>query len=532
MPWNGCHWIDEEEARHSDGTLGPTYLVQLRQFREVVDHVEFCLSVIHRCTGCTWEVWRRFSEFQQFHEDLAADFDDDRPLPSVPQKSWLPSFVQSADNEFCTHRKAQLQRYVDEILADPALERHAAFQRLLGVRAPEPPGGVRVVRRHGDFRGGGQCYELEIRPDPEAAVMAPLDGYLIYIHHLDTDTRRTITEPLGNAGLRLQKTHLDRLEAGEHRVTVVAWNLAGESAPAHVSVHVEAPHGAGAAAAVAAVPVAAGSGLSSSSSRRAAAACQTPCAATASLTCSPGPYVQRGHSDNMVTTSHRALGSQPPAVGTACGVPCGSAGAFASPQDNFVGPSCSYPAVRSNPMVRATSTLPHPPPRRLSSPHSSLAATSSSELHASTAVDRLLAHRGGVAARPYYLASGTTSMAGSDVRTAPFRPELPAERRLQLGWDSMANRRSPASQPVHAADAGQSFAHAPSSGAADLPPSQIGGLVDEELCAVCLACPRTHAFVPCGHRCVCAQCGDAVTRDSALCPICRGPARHVLQIFT
>lgn len=57
--------------------------------------------------------------------------------------------------------------------------------------------------------------------------------------------------------------------------------------------------------------------------------------------------------------------------------------------------------------------------------------------------------------------------------------------------------------------------------------------VNSESCVVCWASPKTHAFVPCGHRCVCADCGNAVVAQAhAACPLCRTVAEGVLQIFT
>eukprot|EP00928_Gymnodinium_smaydae_P025038 TRINITY_DN20080_c0_g1_i1.p1 TRINITY_DN20080_c0_g1~~TRINITY_DN20080_c0_g1_i1.p1 ORF type:complete len:362 (-),score=38.01 TRINITY_DN20080_c0_g1_i1:45-1130(-) len=65
-------------------------------------------------------------------------------------------------------------------------------------------------------------------------------------------------------------------------------------------------------------------------------------------------------------------------------------------------------------------------------------------------------------------------------------------------------------------------------------PSTCGGPVESsDTCVVCLSSPKTHAFVPCGHRCVCAACGDAVAhgRSHATCPVCRVAVESVLQIF-
>ena len=46
-------------------------------------------------------------------------------------------------------------------------------------------------------------------------------------------------------------------------------------------------------------------------------------------------------------------------------------------------------------------------------------------------------------------------------------------------------------------------------------------------CCICLERPSTHAFVPCGHKCVCKECGDVVMK----CPHCRGPKAMLIKIF-
>ena len=43
--------------------------------------------------------------------------------------------------------------------------------------------------------------------------------------------------------------------------------------------------------------------------------------------------------------------------------------------------------------------------------------------------------------------------------------------------------------------------------------------VDE--CCVCMEARKTHAFVPCGHRCVCEGCADCIMAASKECPVCR-----------
>lgn len=52
------------------------------------------------------------------------------------------------------------------------------------------------------------------------------------------------------------------------------------------------------------------------------------------------------------------------------------------------------------------------------------------------------------------------------------------------------------------------------------------------LCVVCLAATQSHAFVPCGHRCVCGDCGMTIIgQDLSACPVCRASAEQVLRIF-
>ncbi|CAE8618720.1 unnamed protein product [Polarella glacialis] len=69
------------------------------------------------------------------------------------------------------------------------------------------------------------------------------------------------------------------------------------------------------------------------------------------------------------------------------------------------------------------------------------------------------------------------------------------------------------------------------------PPSseQVPEDEDEELlCVICMALPKTHAFIPCGHRCVCGGCASAIVgvRSGAACPVCRVDTQHVIKIFT
>ena len=52
-------------------------------------------------------------------------------------------------------------------------------------------------------------------------------------------------------------------------------------------------------------------------------------------------------------------------------------------------------------------------------------------------------------------------------------------------------------------------------------------------CAICFD-PRTHAFIPCGHFCVCETCYPGILASNEhlrLCPVCRVPVEDALRIF-
>ena len=43
---------------------------------------------------------------------------------------------------------------------------------------------------------------------------------------------------------------------------------------------------------------------------------------------------------------------------------------------------------------------------------------------------------------------------------------------------------------------------------------------------------QTHMFYPCGHLCVCAECGELVMdAPSPACVLCRQTARECMQVY-
>lgn len=47
-------------------------------------------------------------------------------------------------------------------------------------------------------------------------------------------------------------------------------------------------------------------------------------------------------------------------------------------------------------------------------------------------------------------------------------------------------------------------------------------------CTLCLQRRSTHAFVPCGHLCMCHRCASL---SGNMCPMCRSPASGVLHVI-
>ncbi|CAE8642471.1 unnamed protein product [Polarella glacialis] len=53
-------------------------------------------------------------------------------------------------------------------------------------------------------------------------------------------------------------------------------------------------------------------------------------------------------------------------------------------------------------------------------------------------------------------------------------------------------------------------------------------------CVICQDLPKTHAFIPCGHRCVCEACSKRIrggVRSGKVCPLCRIPVTSSIRIW-
>ena len=54
---------------------------------------------------------------------------------------------------------------------------------------------------------------------------------------------------------------------------------------------------------------------------------------------------------------------------------------------------------------------------------------------------------------------------------------------------------------------------------------------NQAVCVVCIDQEKTHTFLPCGHRCACADCARQVLSRTRRCPLCRSPSTGAIQIY-
>ena len=111
-------------------------------------------------------------------------------------------------------------------------------------------------------------------------------------------------------------------------------------------------------------------------------------------------------------------------------------------------------------------------------------------------------------------ANGEPSRAGPGGRGGSGVPRVGRGGRHGSGVGGDGGAAGPSSQAVLAlADAGDITGRPP------VPESTIGG---ETTCIVCMAHPKSHIAVPCGHLCVCGGCAGRM-QD---CPYCRTPVQQ------
>jgi hypothetical protein len=54
---------------------------------------------------------------------------------------------------------------------------------------------------------------------------------------------------------------------------------------------------------------------------------------------------------------------------------------------------------------------------------------------------------------------------------------------------------------------------------------------ESQMCVVCLDERKTHAMLPCLHKCVCGTCAELMTGPNVTCPMCREPVESCKPVF-
>mmetsp|Transcript_118548 Transcript_118548/g.236110 ORF Transcript_118548/g.236110 Transcript_118548/m.236110 type:complete len:554 (-) Transcript_118548:39-1700(-) len=483
----------------------------------LVGECKYYIHVMHR-SGLRWKVCRKISEFEPFHGELATllDTEDSYLLPQIEhQVCWMPNFVKGLLAESCDQGLQSMQAYLDDVLRIPRIAQLKPVLKLLGVQKPEPPAGLRLAPR-------SWGHELEVRPSracstSEEGHQGPVDGYKIEIKHLETGTCFPITREVGWSGLLVQKAQVGQLVAGNYRFTVCAFNSAGESGTVSIIVKTSTnqsqrdampPRGSTRdGGPVGTVPVATlpayGTGaaiypLASRTDRRRRA-----------YNCIHMDSQRPGAS------IHAAAGS-PASMGTMLGgsvqtttselLPLSLVQAFASGllQGSANQPSRDHALISAQALPAET---PHLSALREPTGDHMQGGVASPQLHERT-VQRLMSPpRRYLRAQP----NGGPSSFTCNLGAVPLIQQQSPD---QSGSKVTQQEREWCAESATTADASHHVA------------------ASEQLCVVCLMAPKTHAFVPCGHRCVCASCGSNLCKETrASCPVCRAPAQQLLHVF-
>lgn len=93
---------------------------------------------------------------------------------------------------------------------------------------------------------------------------------------------------------------------------------------------------------------------------------------------------------------------------------------------------------------------------------------------------------------------------------------------------SSAAMATTSNKSVKTADDGSKTTGAHSTAMPPAKPAQVGAT---GLCIICMDAPNDHAFLLCGHLCVCRECGQSVLEGSGQCPVCRSDVVAMLKTY-
>lgn len=57
-------------------------------------------------------------------------------------------------------------------------------------------------------------------------------------------------------------------------------------------------------------------------------------------------------------------------------------------------------------------------------------------------------------------------------------------------------------------------------------PITVSAIYESTDCVICLDCPPSIVFAPCGHNACCSECSDQLKATTKKCPMCRSNIEH------
>jgi len=464
---------------------------------------EFILSVKHRL-GLVWCVRYSFQSLEQWYIEIEAEFKS-LTLAPFPERVWFRPTTPLARKEFLNTRQSSLEACLNAVFKHEEVAAHRLVTELLCVLAPEPPGALRVARRQRNLLNDAMDLELEVRTEMGHA--SPIEEFCI---ELFLDDARTTTVVPAAEGVT-QCLWLRNVPLGQLRFSVSAANKAGSSPG--VEIAVDTTH---AKEAVVASERQSESGLRSG--REGWGGGRAP------IMSSPSPQgwgLPEGEVQDR-TTSPRVRPPEP----ASRTVPGPTQNAEFHENGGHAGrrPQCS--GARS-----PNRDLPSWPrePGRLLPARSPLSAVTNIGPDEGLGAPRRRSIGGA-----QHVVGGARSPPPPS-RLSPQRATcvVPPARVLEpprAHLDRWPQRHSLPQESI--LNVHGRTARSPSPRRVVVQCNVGESAHDDSMCVVCLGTPASHAFIPCGHRCVCAECSEVVLQATGDCPLCRQKATSSLHIFT
>lgn len=450
-------------------------------------HVEFAIDIWYR--RFQWRVWRRFSRLSELHDYLDDNYAE---LPNFPEKTW--AILESAD--FLERRMEQLQEYFDSLVQKGFIHEQRVANEL-GVSAPDPPVKVRC-----------SFPWLEIHEGPgDPYLIQPVEQYRITF--VDEWTMKTCVHVRARDVITWSEIPFHE---GVYTVTVQAINAVGLSEPISIMIRLD--------------------GVATQTNRKLASRESGFLQEVSSSTFGWHPYDDDTH-ERAQDRGQQQL--------SRAGRHTTSSSSSTSPPKEPEGSSHPQQSPEHDPnRVASRSTS--------SSPSPVVEGTSTCAMDASNLTVPLET-------------STMTEVQALVSENCPQQLHAPKESRIISVIDVPIQEIEKARQNLTIEDRrvvrkGASIVDTAESTAMSRKcghHTQVGGSVknarrmvdsgnspmnkktanaESEDCVVCLAANRTHAFVPCGHRCCCIACAEQLlSSKNNCCPMCRQTVDACMQIF-